>query len=186
MGTIYIDDKAVEFEPGQNVLDAARKAGIDTPYFCYHPALGAAGSCRICAMETVPQKEGEKPRTVMTCSIPAQDGQQFRFKSPKAKQIQKAVVEFYMTNHPNDCPVMKAVTVTFKTQPSVSAMLTAAMMDKNVPCRINFRSVGIPNHEPLCDLLSLRTLIKTMRLVMILCNGVKQSRVSSYRRWCIR
>ncbi|KJG39007.1 (2Fe-2S)-binding protein [Photobacterium angustum] len=105
MGTIYIDDKAVEFEPGQNVLDAARKAGIDTPYFCYHPALGAAGSCRICAMETVPQKEGEKPRTVMTCSIPAQDGQQFRFKSPKAKQIQKAVVEFYMTNHPNDCPV---------------------------------------------------------------------------------
>ncbi|MCL9780791.1 NADH-quinone oxidoreductase subunit NuoG [Vibrio sp. S4M6] len=105
MGTIYIDDKAVEFEPGENVLDAARRAGIEAPYFCYHPALGAAGSCRICAMETVPQKEGERPRTVMTCTIPAQDGQRYKFKSDKAKQIQKGVVEFYMTNHPNDCPV---------------------------------------------------------------------------------
>ena len=105
MGTIYIDDKAVEFEAGENVLDAARRAGIEAPYFCYHPALGAAGSCRICAMETVPQKEGERPRTVMTCTIPAQDGQRYKFKSDKAQQIQKGVVEFYMTNHPNDCPV---------------------------------------------------------------------------------
>lgn len=105
MGTIYIDDKAVEFKQGDNVLDAARRAGIDAPYFCYHPALGAAGSCRICAMETVPQKEGERPRTVMTCTIPAQDGQRYKFQSDKAKQIQKGVVEFYMTNHPNDCPV---------------------------------------------------------------------------------
>ncbi|MGF1741841.1 NADH-quinone oxidoreductase subunit NuoG [Vibrio profundum] len=105
MGTIYIDDKAVEFKQGDNVLDAARRAGIEAPYFCYHPALGAAGSCRICAMETVPQKEGERPRTVMTCTIPAQDGQRYKFQSDKAKQIQKGVVEFYMTNHPNDCPV---------------------------------------------------------------------------------
>lgn len=105
MGIIYIDDKPIEYQQGDNVLEAARRAGIDMPYFCYHPALGAAGSCRICAMETVPQKEGERPRTVMTCTVSAQDGQHYKSQSSKAKQIQKGVIEFYMTNHPNDCPV---------------------------------------------------------------------------------
>lgn len=105
MGIMYIDDNPIEFQPGDNVLEAARRAGMDVPYFCYHSALGAAGSCRICAMETVPQKEGERARTVMTCSVAAQEGQRYKSQSSKAKQIQKGVIEFYMTNHPNDCPV---------------------------------------------------------------------------------
>lgn len=106
MGTLYIDDQPVEFQPGDNVLDAAKRANIEVPYFCYHPALGAVGSCRVCAMETVPSREGEQPRTVMTCTLKAQDGMRFRFaQSDKAPGVSKTMVEFYMTRHPNDCPV---------------------------------------------------------------------------------
>ncbi|MFP8966815.1 molybdopterin-dependent oxidoreductase [Pokkaliibacter sp. CJK22405] len=106
MGTLYIDDQPVEFQPGDNVLDAAQRANIEVPYFCYHPALGAVGSCRVCAMETVPSREGEQPRTVMTCTLKAQDGMRFKFaQSDKAPGVSKTMVEFYMTRHPNDCPV---------------------------------------------------------------------------------
>ncbi|WP_108651486.1 NADH-quinone oxidoreductase subunit NuoG [Dongshaea marina] len=105
MGTIYIDDRPVEFNEGDNVLEATKRAGIEVPYFCYHPALGSVGSCRACAMETVPQKEGERPRVVMSCTIKAAEGMRFKLQDDKPKQIQKNVVEFYMTNHPNDCPV---------------------------------------------------------------------------------
>ncbi len=105
MGTIYIDDKEVNFTPGQNVLDAALKAGIDTPYFCYHEALGSAGSCRVCAMELEPAKEGDRSRVVMTCMQPAQDGQRYRLNQGSADKVRKNVVEYYMTRHPHDCPV---------------------------------------------------------------------------------
>ena len=105
MGTIYIDDQPVEFKDGDNVLDAAKNAGIEVPYFCYHPAMGSVGSCRACAMETVPQKEGERPRLVMSCTVKAADGMKFTLNSGKSEQVHKNVIEFNMTNHPNDCPV---------------------------------------------------------------------------------
>lgn len=105
MGTIYIDDQPVAFEAGQNVLQAALKAGVDTPYFCYHEALGSAGSCRVCAMELEPAKEGDRSRVVMTCMQPAQDGQRYRLNKGSADKVRKNVVEYYMTRHPHDCPV---------------------------------------------------------------------------------
>ena len=105
MGTIYIDDQAVEFEAGQNVLQAALNAGVDTPYFCYHEALGSAGSCRVCAMELEPAKEGDHSRVVMTCMQPAQEGQRYRLNKGGADKVRKNVVEYYMTRHPHDCPV---------------------------------------------------------------------------------
>ena len=96
MGTIYIDDQPVEFKDGDNVLDAAKNAGIEVPYFCYHPAMGSVGSCRACAMETVPQKEGERPRLVMSCTVKAADGMKFTLNSGKSEQVHKNVIEFNM------------------------------------------------------------------------------------------
>ena len=105
MGTIYIDDQPVEFEAGDNVLQAALGAGIEAPYFCYHEALGSAGSCRVCAMELEPAKEGEHSRVVMTCMQLAQNGQRYRLNKGSADKVRKNVVEYYMTRHPHDCPV---------------------------------------------------------------------------------
>ena len=105
MGTIYIDGRPVEFSPGDNVLQAALRAGIDTPYFCYHEALGPAGACRVCAMELEPVTDNDKPRVVMSCMQPAQDGQRYRLNDGRADRVRKHVVEYYMTRHTHDCPV---------------------------------------------------------------------------------
>ena len=51
MGTIYIDGKAYEADPKQNLLHACLSLGLDLPYFCWHPALGSVGACRQCAVK---------------------------------------------------------------------------------------------------------------------------------------
>jgi len=48
MLNIEIDGKALEVEHGSSIIDAADKAGISIPRFCYHPKLSVAASCRMC------------------------------------------------------------------------------------------------------------------------------------------
>jgi len=105
MGTFFVDGRPVPFETGDNVLKAALKAGVEIPYFCYHDALGSLGACRLCALELQPDKEGQKPRIVISCQQPAQEGMQVSLEAESAKREHQAVIEFLMTNHPHDCPV---------------------------------------------------------------------------------
>lgn len=39
-------------EAGRNVLETCRSLGIEIPFFCYHPNLKVAGSCRMCLVYT--------------------------------------------------------------------------------------------------------------------------------------
>ena len=50
MPKLTIDNLEVTVPDGTNVLEAARELDIAIPHFCYHEALGAVGSCRLCAM----------------------------------------------------------------------------------------------------------------------------------------
>ena len=37
MPSFELDGKTVEFEPGEKILSAAMRAGIQIPHYCYHP-----------------------------------------------------------------------------------------------------------------------------------------------------
>ncbi len=84
------------------MIEAARKAGIVIPHFCYHPALGSAGACRLCAMKFL---EGPVKGIQMSCMIPAQDGMVVSTTDSEAVQMRSLVIEWVMLNHPHDCPV---------------------------------------------------------------------------------
>jgi NADH-quinone oxidoreductase subunit G len=43
-----VNGQEVEVESGKNLIDALKAVGIEIPHFCYHPALGADGNCRMC------------------------------------------------------------------------------------------------------------------------------------------
>src|SRR5512139_1546897 len=49
--TLTIDGIQVEVPEGTLVVDAAKKAGIDIPVFCYHPKMEPVGMCRMCLVE---------------------------------------------------------------------------------------------------------------------------------------
>ncbi len=100
MINIEIDGKLVETERGSTVMDAANKAGVHIPHFCYHKKLSIAANCRMCLVEVE-----KAPKPLPACATPATDGMKVHTHSEMAVKAQKGVMEFLLINHPLDCPI---------------------------------------------------------------------------------
>jgi NADH-quinone oxidoreductase subunit G len=110
MAKIIIDEQTIECRPGIPVLQAALEAGWDVPHYCYHPALSIVASCRLCLMEMKQPDPKTKelvwaPRLVPSCQTPVRDGMEVRFDSEKVRDNQQHCMEYFLLNHPLDCPV---------------------------------------------------------------------------------
>jgi len=110
MTKIIIDGKTIECRNGIPVLQAALEAGWDVPHYCYHPALSIVASCRLCLMEMKQPDPKTKelawaPRLVPSCQTPVRDGMEVRFDSEKVRDNQRHCMEYFLLNHPLDCPV---------------------------------------------------------------------------------
>ncbi|MGM0601853.1 MAG: NADH-dependent [FeFe] hydrogenase, group A6 [Bacillota bacterium] len=95
---LTIDDQAVQVEPDQTILEAAREIGIDIPYLCYHPDLSLHGACRVCVVEDM-----ENGRLLASCATPVSEGMKISTRSMKARKARRKNVELLLANHPNDC-----------------------------------------------------------------------------------
>jgi NADH-quinone oxidoreductase subunit G len=99
---LIIDSREIEVPQGLNVLEAAERLGIMVPRFCYHPALGSVGACRMCAVKFL---EGRVKGVEMSCMVAAEDGMVVSTTHPDAMDYRKYVIEWLMLDHPLDCPV---------------------------------------------------------------------------------
>ena len=54
MPKITIDGSEIELPDGLriNAIEAAKRAGVEIPHYCYHAGLAVVGSCRMCLIET--------------------------------------------------------------------------------------------------------------------------------------
>jgi len=102
MPQIIIDDREIEVAPGTKVIEAAEELGIMIPRFCYHPALGSVGACRVCAVKFL---QGPFKGVQMSCMVAAQDGMVVSTTDKEAVDFRKYVIEWLMLHHPHDCPV---------------------------------------------------------------------------------
>ena len=100
MPKITVDNKEIEFKPGQTIIEAARASGISIPHFCWHPELSVSGNCRICLVEVE-----KMPKLVIACSTIASEGMVVHTQSEKTIAARNAVMEFLLINHPLDCPI---------------------------------------------------------------------------------
>lgn len=110
MPRIVIDGKEIVCREGIPVLMAALEAGWDVPHYCYHPGLSIVASCRLCLMEMkMPHPQTQElswaPKLFPSCQTPVKDGMEVRFASEAVEQNQSHVMEYYLLNHPLDCPV---------------------------------------------------------------------------------
>jgi formate dehydrogenase alpha subunit len=96
---IKMNDQEIEIEKGTLLIEAAKKAGVEIPHFCYHPKLKPDANCRMCLVEVE-----KMPKLQTSCSTPATDGMIVRTETPKVKEAQEGVMEFLLGNHPLDCP----------------------------------------------------------------------------------
>ena len=102
MPTLVIDNRKIEVPTGTKVIEAAERLGIVIPRFCFHPALGSVGACRVCA---VAFREGPVKGIQMSCMVDAQEGMVVSTTDAEAVDFRRHVIEFLMLNHPHDCPV---------------------------------------------------------------------------------
>ncbi|KAJ2846768.1 ndufs1 NADH-ubiquinone oxidoreductase subunit, partial [Coemansia erecta] len=97
---LFVDGKAVQIEEGSAIIQAAEKAGVTIPRFCYHERLGIAGNCRMCLVEIE-----KSPKLAASCAMPVGPGMRVLTDTPKIKQAREGVMEFLLANHPLDCPI---------------------------------------------------------------------------------
>jgi NADH-quinone oxidoreductase subunit G len=102
---VTINDRTVEVEAGTNVIDAGLKAGVLVPHYCYHPRLSVVGQCRMCLVEI--SDGGKKmPKLQTACSsYVMKDGWSVHTDTPEVAEAQKGMMEFFLINHPLDCPI---------------------------------------------------------------------------------
>ena len=98
--TLTIDGRQLSVPKGTSVLKAAIEAGIQVPYYCYHPGLGIDASCRVCLV-----KIEKMPKLQTSCSTPVAEGMVVHTQDQEAVDGRKGVFEFLLINHPLDCPV---------------------------------------------------------------------------------
>lgn len=102
---ITIDGKKSEALADRNLLHSLLALGYDIPHFCYHPALGSVGACRLCAVKKYRDENDKKGRIVMSCMEPVAEGLIISVDDEEVRNFRKAVIESLMINHPHDCPV---------------------------------------------------------------------------------
>ncbi|MBX9626436.1 MAG: molybdopterin-dependent oxidoreductase [Gemmataceae bacterium] len=134
MPTVYVNDTPVEIGTGKlNCIQAADRAGVLVPHYCYHEALSVVASCRMCLVEVGERKpDGTvvmQPKVVPGCQTPVKDGTvvvtgEYDKRDPaaeplnypadytkggkpgeRAKKSQADTLEGLLVNHPLDCPV---------------------------------------------------------------------------------
>jgi NADH-quinone oxidoreductase subunit G len=98
--TLTIDGQQVSVPKGMTLLDAAKRVGKDVPHYCYHPGLSAPAQCRMCLVEV----EGA-PKPQPACVTTVMEGQVVKTESDQALWAREGVLEFYLVNHPLDCPI---------------------------------------------------------------------------------
>ena len=98
--TIEIDGKSLVVPKGSMIIQAADKAGISIPRFCYHEKLPIAANCRMCLVDVE-----KSPKPSPACATPVMDGMKIQTRNEKALKYQRSVMEFLLINHPLDCPI---------------------------------------------------------------------------------
>jgi NADH dehydrogenase/NADH:ubiquinone oxidoreductase subunit G len=68
MFEIEVNNRIIEAVPGETILSAATRAGINVPTLCHMEGLPPSGACRICVVEV----EGMR-NLVPSCSYPVSE-----------------------------------------------------------------------------------------------------------------
>ena len=96
--TLTIDNVVVPIDGERNLLELARKAGIEIPTFCYHSQLSIYGACRLCLVDV------EGRGVVASCSTLPEAGLRVRTHTDEIRQMRKIALELILANHEQNCP----------------------------------------------------------------------------------
>lgn len=91
-----LNGRAVEAAPGETLLKAAQRAGVEIPHLCHKDGLRSPGNCRACVVDI----EGERVLAPSCCRAPTA-GMVVHTNNPRAKAAQKTVLELLLSDAPD-------------------------------------------------------------------------------------
>ena len=98
MVNLTIDNKKIEAEAGQTILEVARENGIAIPTLCSNEALEPSGACRMCVVEV---KHGKRTRIVTSCLYPVAEGLIVDTKSERVLAARRLVLQLLLARCPD-------------------------------------------------------------------------------------
>jgi formate dehydrogenase major subunit len=87
----------VAAEPGETIIQAAKRHGVEIPHLCYKEGMRPDGNCRACMVEI----KGERVLAASCCRAPAA-GMEVTTDSPRALHSQKMVLELLLSDMPRE------------------------------------------------------------------------------------
>src|ERR1051326_8289736 len=93
---IKIDGRTVEVSPGDSVLAAARKLGIDIPTLCYLEKCGPLNSCLVCLVKI-------KGKFVPSCGVKVEPGMVVESETNEIHEARRTALELLFSDHVGDC-----------------------------------------------------------------------------------
>jgi formate dehydrogenase major subunit len=91
-----LNGSACQALPGETILQAAQRSGVDIPHLCYKEGYRADGNCRACVVEI----DGERTLAPSCCRTPSAD-MQVHSNSSRATKSQKMVLEMLLSDMPD-------------------------------------------------------------------------------------
>ena len=92
-----LDGEDVPFVPGDNLLQAARRAGHYIPHLCWHPDFHAHGSCRICTVKV-------NGRMAAACTVRAAPGLDVHSNTDELNAHRKTMLQMLFVEGNHFCP----------------------------------------------------------------------------------
>jgi predicted molibdopterin-dependent oxidoreductase YjgC len=97
---ILINGNECTFEPGETILQVARRNSIDIPTLCYLKGATPTGACRICVVEV------EGARTLVpSCATPASNNMVVLTESEKVVEARRMMLELLLSSGNHNCAV---------------------------------------------------------------------------------
>src|SRR5437762_13896561 len=93
--TFRLNGADVEALPGETIIQAADRIGVEIPRLCYKPGYRPDGNCRACMVEI----KGERVLAPSCCRYPTK-GMDVTTNSPRAIASQKMVLELLLSDIP--------------------------------------------------------------------------------------
>ncbi|MCG8410698.1 MAG: molybdopterin-dependent oxidoreductase [Bacteroidales bacterium] len=95
---IILNGKNLKGNPGETILQVAKRNGIEIPTLCNDPRLKPFSSCFVCVVE-IEGMRGMQP----SCSTKISEGMKIETENEKVKKARKTALDLLVSNHYADC-----------------------------------------------------------------------------------
>ncbi len=97
---IIINGNRFSLEPGETILEVARRNGIDIPTRCHLKGASPTGACRVCVVDN----QGARSLAA-SCAMPAAAKMVVQTESPKVVAARRMVIQLLLASGNHNCAV---------------------------------------------------------------------------------